>query len=267
METERRKRNERILTRPKKSHLSNSQNNALPHTIGIAKIKKKRRKSAIKRTKRRFCKYWIPIEDEQEMSLNNLKGITGEQMVLRWLTERRIVGEQCSGEYGFYQIKHKVGLNIPKRYVKHTTWEDYTNQTQKGVDISLEHPYIGEVAIEVKNWRPSSVGSGTDEVKALLMAMKTGSQGVLIQTNPDALGIPVIDELKKLNCIIVSIGDQVRYGGEGAIKTWHNAWIELEKSDLKKYLGIYNPQLKLQYDKKIREKFIEWINQRKALYS
>jgi hypothetical protein len=268
VETERRKHNERILTHPKKHRLSNAQTKTIPQSIELSKIKKKRRKSPIKKTKRRFCKYWIPIEDEQKISLNNLKGITGEQMVLRWLTERRTVGKKCYGEYGLYQVKQRVGLNIPKNFIKHTTWEDYRNQTQKGVDISLEHPYKGEVAIEVKNWRPTSVGSGINEVKALLMAMKKGSKGVLIQTDPVALGMPVIDELKKRNCIIVNIGKQVRYGGKGATQTWHDAWIELEQSDLQKYLGIYNPQLKLQYDKKIREKFIEWINQRrKALNS
>ena len=188
-------------------------------------------------------------------------------MVLRWLTERRIVRQRCYGEHGFYQNKQKVGLNIPKKYIKHTTWEDYRNQTQKGVDIWLEHPYKGEVDIEIKKWRPSSVGSGIDEVKALLSAMKTGSQGVLIQTNPDALGMQVINELKKLNCIIVSIGDQVRYGGKGATQTWHDAWIQLEQSDLKKYLGIYDPQLKLQYDKKTRENTIFFLDQLKAVYS
>jgi len=151
-------------------------------------------------------------------------------------------------------MKRKVGLNIPKEFVKHTTWEDYTNQTQKGVDIRLEHPYKGEVAIEVKNWRPSSVGSGINEVKALLMAMKKGFKGVLIQTDPVALGMSVIDELKRRDCIIVNIGNQIRYGGKGATQTWHDAWIELEKSDLQKYLGIYNPQLKLQYDRENREK-------------
>ena len=258
METERRNHNERIINHPKKHRLSNAKTKTIPHTTELSKIKKK---------KKRFCKYWTHIEDEQKISLNNLKGITGEQMVLRWLTERRIVGKQCYGEYGFYQTKQEVGLNIPKNYIKHTTWEDYIFQTQKGVDIRLEHPYKGEVAIEVKNWRPSSVGSGIDEVKALLRAMKKDIKGVLIQTDPDALGIPVIDELKKLNCIIVSIGDQVRYGGEGATQTWHDAWIELEQSDLKKYLGIYNPQLKLQYDKKTRENSIKILDQLRAQYS
>ena len=72
-----------------------------------------------------------------------------------------------------------------------------------------------------------------------------------------------LDELKKRNCIIVNIGNQVLYGGEGATQTWHDAWIELEQSDLQKYLGIYNPQLKLQYEKKIREKTIEYIKKRR----
>jgi hypothetical protein len=77
-------------------------------TTELSKMKKKRRKSPSKKTKRQFCKYWIHIEDEQQISLNNLKGIAGEQMVLRWLTERRMVGEQCYGEYGLYQRKQKV---------------------------------------------------------------------------------------------------------------------------------------------------------------
>ena len=93
--------------------------------------------------------------------------------------------------------------------------------------------------------------------------MKKGVKGVLIQTDPVALGKEVIDELKERNCIIVNIGHQVRYGGKGATQTWHDAWIELEQSDLQKYLGIYNPQLKLQYDRETREKVITWINQRK----
>jgi hypothetical protein len=243
--------------------LSNAQINALQHTTELPKIRKKRRQSPSKKTKRRFCKHWIHIEDEQKLPLNELKGIAGEQMVYRWLTERRIVGEKCFGEFGFYQRKHKVGLNIPKQYITHTTWEDYTNETRKWVDIFLEHPYKGEVAIEVKNWRPSSVGSGTNEVKALLIAMKQGLKGVLVQTDPNALGISIMEELRGRNCIIVNFGNQVRYGGKNATQTWHDAWIELEKSELKKYLGIYNPQLKLQYDKKIRKETIEWINQRK----
>ena len=122
METERKKHNKRISTHPKKHRLSNAQTKTIPHTTELSKIKKK---------KRRFCKYWTHIEDEQKISLNNLKGITGEQMVLRWLTERRTVEEQCYGEHGCYRIKQKVGLNIPKKYIKHTTWEDYPNQTQK----------------------------------------------------------------------------------------------------------------------------------------
>lgn len=263
METERRKRIERILAHPKRQHLSNAQINALRHTIRLPKIKKKRRQSPSKTTKRRFCKYWIHIEDEQKTSLNNLKGIAGEQMVYRWLTERRIVGEKCYGKYGFYQINHKVGLNIPKQYIKHTTWEDYTNQTSKWEDIFLDHPYKGEVAIEIKNWRPSSVGSGINEVKALLIAMEKGIKGVLIQTDPIALGMPIIEELRERNCIIVNFGNQVRYGGKNATQTWHDAWIELEKSDLQKYLGIYNSQLTLDHKKKIRAKTIEYINQRK----
>lgn len=62
---------------------------------------------------------------------------------------------------------------------------------------------------------------------------------------------------------IINFGTQIRYGGEGAAQTWHDAWIELEKSELKKYLGIYNPQRKLQYNKRIRKETIDWINQRK----
>ena len=235
----------------------------LRHTIELSKIRKKRRQSPSKRTKRRFCKHWIHIEDEQKASLNNLKGIAGEQMVFRWLTERRLVGEKCYGEFGFFQRKHEVGLNIPKQYIKHTTWEDYSNQTQKGVDIRLEHPYKGRVVIEVKNWRPSSVGSGINEVKALLLAMKKGIKGVLIQTDPIALGMPIIRELRGRNCIIVNFGNQIRYGGKGATQTWHDAWIELEKSDLQKYLGIYNPQLTLECQKQIRKETFEWINQRR----
>ena len=263
MDTETRKRVEGILDHPKKLHVSNAQIDALRHTIRLSKIKKKRRRSPSKTTKRRFCKYWIHIEDEQKTSLNNLKGIAGEQMVFRWLTERRLVGEKCYGEFGFYQSKRKVGLNIPKQCIKHTTWEDYTNQTQKGVDIYLDHPYKGEVAIEVKNWRPSSVGSGINEVKALLLAIKKGIKGVLIQTDPFALGISVIDELKARDAIIINFGTQIRYGGKGATQTWYDAWIELEKSELRTYLGIYNPQRKLLYDKRIRKKTIDWINQRK----
>jgi len=258
-----RKRVERTLAHPKKLHISDAQTDALRHTIRLSRIKKKRRRSPSKTTKRRFCKYWIHIEDEQKASLNNLKGIAGEQMVFRWLIERRLVGEKCYGESGWYQRKHEVGLNIPKQCIKHTTWEDYSTQTQKGVDIYLDHPYKGKVAIEVKNWRPSSVGSGTNEVRALLIAMKKGLKGVLIQTDPIALGISIMKELKGRNCIIVNCGNQVRYGGKNATQTWHDAWIELEKSELKKYLGIYNPQRKLQCDKKIRKETIEWINQRK----
>lgn len=266
METERRKRVDRILAHPKKLHVSNAQIDALRHTIRLPQKKKKRKQSPSKTTKRRFCKYWIHIEDEQKTSLNNLKGIAGEQMVFRWLTERRLVGEKCFGEFEFYQIKHKVGLNIPEQFVKKINWNDYSNQTRKGVDIWMEHPYKGTVAIEVKNWNKKSVGSGINEVKALLTASRNGTKGFLIQTDSTALGTKTLQKLQVKNITIINFGRQIRYGGKGATQTWHDAWIELEKSELRKYLGIYNPQRKLQYDKKIRTETTEWIKQRiKAL--
>ena len=263
METETRKRVERTLAHPKKLHVPNAQTDALRHSIRLSKIKKKRRRSPSKTTKRRFCKYWIHIEDEQKLSLNDLKGIAGEQMVFRWLTERRLVGEKCYGEFGWYQRKHEVGLNIPEQFVKKINWNDYSNQTRKGVDIWMEHPYKGWVAIEVKNWNKKSVGSGIDEVKALLTASRNGTQGFLIQTDSTALGTETLQKLQAKNITTINFGRQIRYGGKGATQTWYDAWIELEKSELRTYLGIYNPQRKLLCDKRIRKKTIDWINERK----